>query len=40
VLLWEAVAVAKAAMESGVAQEPVNFEVYDEQLERRLGKAH
>jgi len=40
VLLWEAVAVAKAAMESGVAQEPVNLSVYREQLERRLGKAH
>jgi malate dehydrogenase (oxaloacetate-decarboxylating)(NADP+) len=40
VLLWEAVAVAKAAMESGVAQEPVNLQLYREQLERRLGKAH
>jgi malate dehydrogenase (oxaloacetate-decarboxylating)(NADP+) len=40
VLLWEAVAVAKAAMDSGVAQELVNLEVYREQLERRLGKAH
>jgi malate dehydrogenase (oxaloacetate-decarboxylating)(NADP+) len=40
VLLWEAVAVAKAAMDSGVAQEPVNLEAYREQLERRLGKAH
>jgi len=40
VLLWEAVAVAKAAMESGVAQEPVNLSMYREQLERRLGKAH
>jgi malate dehydrogenase (oxaloacetate-decarboxylating)(NADP+) len=40
VLLWEAVAVAKAAMESGVAQEPVDLDVYREQLERRLGKAH
>jgi malate dehydrogenase (oxaloacetate-decarboxylating)(NADP+) len=40
VLLWEAVAVAKAAMESGVAQEPVDLELYREQLERRLGKAH
>jgi malate dehydrogenase (oxaloacetate-decarboxylating)(NADP+) len=40
VLLWEAVAVAKAAMESGVAQEPVDLEAYREQLERRLGKAH
>jgi malate dehydrogenase (oxaloacetate-decarboxylating)(NADP+) len=40
VLLWEAVAVAKAAMESGVAQEPVDLDLYREQLERRLGKAH
>jgi malate dehydrogenase (oxaloacetate-decarboxylating)(NADP+) len=40
VLLWEAVAVAKAAMESGVAQEPVNLFLYREQLEKRLGKAH
>jgi len=40
VLLWETVAVAKAAMESGVAQEPVNLDLYREQLERRLGKAH
>src|SRR5215475_14036504 len=40
VLLWEAVAVANAAMESGVAQEPVNLLVYREQLEGRLGKAH
>jgi malate dehydrogenase (oxaloacetate-decarboxylating)(NADP+) len=40
VLLWEAVAVARAAMESGVAQEPVDLDVYREQLERRLGKAH
>jgi len=40
VLLWEAVAVARAAMESGVAQEPVDLDTYREQLERRLGKAH
>jgi malate dehydrogenase (oxaloacetate-decarboxylating)(NADP+) len=40
VLLWEAVAVAKAAIESGVAQEPVNLDIYREQLERRLGKAY
>ncbi len=40
VLLWEAVAVAKAAMKTGVAQEPVDLTVYREQLERRLGKAH
>jgi malate dehydrogenase (oxaloacetate-decarboxylating)(NADP+) len=40
VLIWEAAAVAKAAMESGVAQEPVDLDLYREQLERRLGKAH
>ena len=40
VLVWEASAVAEAAMRSGVAQEPVNIEAYREQLERRLGKAH
>jgi malate dehydrogenase (oxaloacetate-decarboxylating)(NADP+) len=40
VLLWEAVAVAKAAMDTGVAQEPVDLVAYREQLERRLGKAH
>jgi malate dehydrogenase (oxaloacetate-decarboxylating)(NADP+) len=40
VLLGEAVAVAKAAMETGVAQEPVDLVAYREQLERRLGKAH
>jgi malate dehydrogenase (oxaloacetate-decarboxylating)(NADP+) len=40
VLIWEASAVAEAAMRTGVAQEPVNLEEYREQLERRLGKAH
>ena len=40
VLVWEASAVAQAAMQTGVAQEPVNLAVYREQLERRLGKAH
>lgn len=40
VLMWEASAVAEAAMRSGVAREPVNLELYREQLERRLGKAH
>jgi malate dehydrogenase (oxaloacetate-decarboxylating)(NADP+) len=39
VLVWEASAVAQAAMETGVAQEPVDLEEYREQLERRLGKA-
>src|SRR6201997_310657 len=40
VLLWEAVAEAKAAMDSGVAREPINLELYRDQLERRLGRAH
>jgi malate dehydrogenase (oxaloacetate-decarboxylating)(NADP+) len=40
VLIWEASAVAEAAMRTGVAQEPVDIEEYREQLERRLGKAH
>ncbi len=40
VLVWEAAAVAKAAMETGVAQIPVDLDEYREQLEKRLGKAH
>ncbi len=40
VLVWEATAVAKAAMESGVAQVPVNLDDYREQLERKFGKVH
>jgi malate dehydrogenase (oxaloacetate-decarboxylating)(NADP+) len=40
VLVREAVAVAKAAMETGVAREPVNLDDYRERLERLLGKAH
>ena len=40
VLLWEASAVAEAAMRTGVAQAPVDIRQYREQLERRLGKAH
>jgi malate dehydrogenase (oxaloacetate-decarboxylating)(NADP+) len=39
VLLRESAAVAKAAMDSGVAQEPVDLYEYREQLERRLGKV-
>jgi malate dehydrogenase (oxaloacetate-decarboxylating)(NADP+) len=39
VLVWEAAAVAKAAMDSGVAQNPVDLAEYREQLEKRLGKA-
>jgi malate dehydrogenase (oxaloacetate-decarboxylating)(NADP+) len=36
VLLRVAVAVAKAAMDSGVAQEPIDLGIYAEQLKRRL----
>ncbi|HOK47569.1 MAG TPA: phosphate acyltransferase, partial [Bryobacteraceae bacterium] len=40
VLIRVASAVAQAAMESGVAQQPIPIEEYREQLERRFGKAH
>jgi malate dehydrogenase (oxaloacetate-decarboxylating)(NADP+) len=40
VLIWEASAVAQAAMETGVAQMPVDLRQYREQLERRLGRAN
>ncbi|MGD0497786.1 MAG: NADP-dependent malic enzyme [Bryobacteraceae bacterium] len=40
VLIWEASAVAQAAMETGVAQQPVDIAQYREELEKRLGKAH
>src|SRR5215467_6236558 len=40
VLIWEASAVAQAAIETGVAQLPIDLAEYREQLERRLGKAH
>jgi malate dehydrogenase (oxaloacetate-decarboxylating)(NADP+) len=40
VLVWEASAVARAAMETGVAQEPVDINEYRDQLEKRLGKTH
>jgi malate dehydrogenase (oxaloacetate-decarboxylating)(NADP+) len=40
VLIWEASAVAQAAMETGVAQVPVDILQYREELERRLGKSH
>src|ERR1039457_1624028 len=40
VLIWEASAVAQAAMETGVAQRPVDLKQYREELEKRLGKAH
>jgi malate dehydrogenase (oxaloacetate-decarboxylating)(NADP+) len=40
VLIWEASAVAQAAMDTGVAQVPVAIGEYREALERRLGKAY
>ena len=39
VLTTVAPAVAKAAMDSGVAQEPIDLAAYREELERRFGKA-
>jgi len=39
VLMWEASAVAQAAMDTGVAQKPVDINEYKEQLERRIGKG-
>jgi malate dehydrogenase (oxaloacetate-decarboxylating)(NADP+) len=38
VLIWEASAVAKAAMETGVAKLKIDIEEYKQQLEARLGK--
>ena len=40
VLIWEASAVARAAMESGVAQKKVNIEEYKQALESRLGRSY
>ncbi|MCL4215890.1 MAG: NADP-dependent malic enzyme [Candidatus Hydrogenedentes bacterium] len=37
VLIWEAAAVAKAAMETGVARQQIDIEEYRETLESRLG---
>ncbi len=39
VLLWEAPAVAKAAMETGVARKTIDIEEYKKELESRLGKG-
>ena len=40
VLLWEALAVAKAAMETGVARRPIeDLDAYRDQLESRFGRA-
>lgn len=40
VLIEGSLAVAEAAMKSGVAQQILDLPLYREQLERRLGKAH
>ena len=40
VLIWEASAVAQAAMDTGVARITVDIKQYREDLERRLGTAH
>ncbi|MCP4566354.1 MAG: NADP-dependent malic enzyme, partial [FCB group bacterium] len=37
VLVWESVAVAKAAMETGVARTEIDLEEYKERLESRMG---
>jgi len=39
VLLWVAPAVAKAAMDTGMARKPLDMDEYREQLEARLGKG-
>ncbi len=39
VLIWESVAVAKAAMETGVARRMIDLDEYKEELEARLGKG-
>ena len=39
VLIWEAAAVAQAAIETGVAQAPVDIDEYKEKLEKLLGKS-
>ena len=39
VLIREASAVAKAAMDSGVAQRPIDLVAYRDELERRLGRV-
>lgn len=40
VLIWEAAAVAEAAMASGVAQLKLDLAEYREQLSRRMGRTH
>ncbi|MHC4607634.1 MAG: phosphate acyltransferase, partial [Planctomycetota bacterium] len=40
ILVWEASAVAKAAMDTGVAEQPVDIEKYKEELAERIGEGH
>ncbi len=40
VLTWESVAVARAAMETGVARIKLDLHAYRERLEKRLGRAN
>jgi malate dehydrogenase (oxaloacetate-decarboxylating)(NADP+) len=40
VLIWEPAAVARAAMESGVARVPLDLDEYRNQLARRLGRTY
>ena len=37
ILIWESAAVAQAAMDTGIAQHPVDIEEYKQELEARLG---
>jgi len=39
ILVWEASAVAKAAMDTGVARKPVDIEEYKQMLANRIGKG-
>ena len=40
VLIWEAPAVAKAAMDTGVARKPLDLDKYKVELERIYGRTH
>lgn len=40
ILIWEAAAVAQAAMDTGVARRTIDIEEYKQQLEDRLGFGH
>ncbi len=39
ILVWESAAVAQAAMDTGVAQSPVDIEEYKKELETRVGQG-